>query len=130
MIGIRLTKQRFAGILAVFTFILIGTFSVVAPAHAADVFQGCSGLDAESTVCANKGDKAQPMITIVINTILIILGIIAVIMIIIGGIRYTISGGDASSVKDAKNTILYAVVGLVIAILAFAIVNFVIARLK
>lgn len=65
----------------------------------------------------------------VTNTILYIVGIIAVIMLIIGGIRYVISGGDSKKVTDAKNTILYAIIGLVIAFLAFAIVNFVISAL-
>lgn len=63
------------------------------------------------------------------NTILYVVGIIAVIMLIIGGIKYVISGGDAKKVTDAKNTILYAIIGLVIAFLAFAIVNFVISAL-
>ena len=65
----------------------------------------------------------------VTNTVLYIVGIIAVIMLIIGGIRYVISGGDAKKVTDAKNTVLYAIIGLVICFLAFAIVNFVISAL-
>ena len=65
----------------------------------------------------------------VTNTILYIVGIIAVIMLIIGGIKYVLSGGDAKKVTDAKNTVLYAIIGLVIAFLAFAIVNFVISAL-
>lgn len=65
----------------------------------------------------------------VTNVILYIVGIIAVIMLIIGGIKYVISGGDAKKVTDAKNTVLYAIIGLVIAFLAFAIVNFVISTL-
>ena len=65
----------------------------------------------------------------VTNTILYIVGIIAVIMLIIGGIRYVTSGGDAKKVTDAKNTVLYAIIGLVISFLAFAIVNFVITAL-
>ena len=63
------------------------------------------------------------------NTILYIVGIMAVIMLIIGGIKYVISGGDAKKVTDAKNTVLYAIIGLVVAFLAFAIVNFVISAL-
>ena len=47
-------------------------------------------------------------------------------MLIVGGIRYVVSGGDQSAVQGAKNTILYAIVGVVVAILAFAVVNFVI----
>ena len=65
----------------------------------------------------------------VTNTILYIVGIVAVIMLIIGGIKYVISGGDSKKVTDAKNTVLYAIIGLIIAFLAFAIVNFVISAL-
>ena len=65
----------------------------------------------------------------VTNTILYIVGIIAVIMLIIGGIKYVVSGGDSKKVTDAKNTVLYAIIGLVICFLAFAIVNFVISSL-
>ena len=63
------------------------------------------------------------------NIVLYIVGVIAVIMLIIGGIKYVVSGGDAKKVTDAKNTVLYAIIGLVIAFLAFAIVNFVITSL-
>ena len=54
---------------------------------------------------------------------------IAVIMLIWGGIRYVVSGGDAKKVTDAKNTVLYAIIGLIVAFLAFAIVNFVVNAL-
>lgn len=63
------------------------------------------------------------------NVVLYIVGVIAVIMLIIGGIKYVVSGGDAKKVTDAKNTVLYAIIGLIIAFLAFAIVNFVITTL-
>ena len=59
------------------------------------------------------------------NVLLFILGAISVIMIIIGGLRYVISGGNATAVTAAKNTILYAIVGVIVALLAYAIVNFV-----
>lgn len=62
----------------------------------------------------------------VTNVLLYIIGAISVIMLIIGGIRYTISNGDSSAITNAKNTILYAVIGIVVAILAYALVNFVI----
>ena len=65
----------------------------------------------------------------VTNIVLYIVGVIAVIMLIIGGIKYVVSGGDAKKVTDAKNTVLYAIIGLIIAFLAFAIVNFVITSL-
>lgn len=82
-----------------------------------------------SSICgAAEQDKAPDIIKNVINLILTVLGMIAVIMIIIGGIRYTTSNGDASGIKGAKDTILYAVVGLIVAILSYAIVNFVLGR--
>ena len=62
----------------------------------------------------------------VINTILYVAGIVAVAMLIIGGIRFMISRGDKDKVQKAKNTILYACIGLIICALAFAIVNWVI----
>ena len=64
--------------------------------------------------------------TQITNTVLYVVGIISVVMLIWGGLRYVISGGDSKKVTDAKNTIMYAIIGLIIAILAFAIVNFVI----
>ena len=69
-----------------------------------------------------------PIFRTITNVLLFIIGAISVIMLIIGGIRYTTSNGDQQAVQNAKNTILYAVVGLVIAILAFAAINFVISN--
>jgi len=63
------------------------------------------------------------------NILLFLIGAIAVIMLIIGGIRYVISGGDQAQVTSAKNTILYAIVGIIVAFLAFAAVNFVTTQL-
>jgi glucose uptake protein GlcU len=63
------------------------------------------------------------------NVMIYVVGAIAVIMLIIGGLRYVISQGDKGNVESAKNTILYAVIGIVIAVLAYAIVNFVSASL-
>lgn len=63
------------------------------------------------------------------KVLLFIIGAVSVIMLIIGGIRYTISQGDSSAVTSAKNTILYSIVGLVVAILAYAAVDFVVKSL-
>lgn len=65
----------------------------------------------------------------VTDTLLFAIGIISVIMIIVGGIKYTTSDGDSGKASSAKNTVLYAVIGLVIAILAYAIVQFVMTQL-
>ena len=71
------------------------------------------------------GQNLQPQIQNAINTLLFVIGVVAVIMIIIGGIKYTLSNGDSAQITSAKNTILYAVIGIVVALLAYAIVNFV-----
>lgn len=60
------------------------------------------------------------------SIMLFVIGAIAVIMIVIGGLRYVLSGGDSSQITAAKNTILYAIIGIVVAILAYAIIQFVI----
>lgn len=67
--------------------------------------------------------------TTVVNILLFVIGAISVIMLIVGGIRYTVSNGDSSQITTAKNTIMYAIVGLIIAFLAFAIVNWIITDL-
>ena len=69
------------------------------------------------------------VITTITNVLLFIVGALSVIMLIFGGLRYVISGGNSTAVTAAKNTILYAVVGLVIAFLAYAAINFVITSL-
>lgn len=63
------------------------------------------------------------------NALLFLVGAISVVMLIIGGIRYVVSAGDQNAVTGAKNTILYAVVGIVVAFLAFAAVRFVTGQL-
>jgi hypothetical protein len=113
--------------------LVVAFAGVSAPAYAAvNVFKNPGGDQADAAkVVNNDGNKTfQQTMTQVISTLLVVLGMIAVIVIIIGGIRYTTSNGDQSAIKSAKNTILYAVVGLVVAILAFAIVNFTIAAFK
>lgn len=70
------------------------------------------------------------LVGIIINVILFIAGAVAVVMIIIGGIKYIISNGNDTMVTSAKHTIMYAVIGLIIVLLAFAIVNFIIDGIK
>jgi ABC-type Fe3+ transport system permease subunit len=62
----------------------------------------------------------------VTNVLLFLIGAVSVIMLIVGGLRYVLSGGDSTAVTAAKNTILYAVIGIIVALLAYAIVNFVV----
>ncbi len=79
-------------------------------------------------------DNAETDIMVLIKRILLaiftIVGIIAVVMIILGGVNYATSQGDPQKVKKGKDTILYGIIGLVVVILAFAIVNFVLGALS
>jgi hypothetical protein len=72
---------------------------------------------------------AGSIFSIISNTLVFLVGAISVIFLIIGGLRYVISNGDSKNVEAAKNTILYAIIGIVIAIIAYALVNFVITTL-
>ncbi len=112
-------------VMAVLGIVIVSASLVSHTAYAVNVFQGCDGPAKGSAVCTGGGQTIQGFAGNIINTLLFLLGIIAVIMIIIGGIRYTTSNGDASGTKGAKDTILYAVVGVIVAIMAYAIVNFV-----
>ena len=78
-----------------------------------------------STICADD-TKAEDIVTNLVNTFLFIIGILSVIMIVHSGFKYTTSRGDAEAVKSAKNTLMYSVVGLIVAMLAYAIVKFVV----
>lgn len=85
----------------------------------------------EGKNCAKTGDQKGNLgnlIEDVTNVLLFIIGAVAVIMIIVGGIRYVISNGDSAQITSAKNTILYAVIGIIVALLAYAIVNFIITE--
>ena len=83
----------------------------------------CARNDEQPENLFNGDDSVFQTVT---NVMLFLIGAISVVMLIYGGIRYTISQGDSTAVTNAKNTIMYAVIGIVIAILAFAIVNFVV----
>lgn len=92
----------------------------------------CSGNAASTVLCKEKAKKGQfpKYVTIIVNTLLYVLAAVSVIVIIIAGIFYTTSGGDAALITKAKNTLLYAVIGLVVAIMAYAIVNYVITQFQ
>ena len=113
---------------------------------AKNVLQIITGIGACLTLCAGKAmaltvqegaeiARAEGMpaelignngvFTQLTSIALAIVGALSVIMLIWGGVRYIISGGDSKKITDAKNTILYAIIGLIIAVLAYAIVRFV-----
>ncbi|HXH04806.1 MAG TPA: hypothetical protein VNI82_00045 [Candidatus Nitrosotenuis sp.] len=103
---------------------------VAVSAAPSDVLNESCKNSGNSALC--QGQKQQlfgpaGVFTKIINTIIFVIGAVAVIMVVIGGFRYVVSNGDSSSVTSAKNTILYAIVGLIVAMLAYAIVNFVIS---
>ncbi|MFZ2275639.1 MAG: pilin [Candidatus Nanogingivalis sp.] len=93
---------------------------------ACDLMQGSAG---DSSVCDKSSINLKTTARNIINTLLWVVGVAAVIMIIYGGIQYVISAGDSGKVGKAKNTILYAVIGLVVAVMSYAIVNFVVSNL-
>ena len=82
------------------------------------------GVDQATTLFGTTG-----IFTTITNVMLFVVGAISVIMVVIGGLRYVISGGNSTNITTAKNTILYAVIGLIVAILAYAMINFVIGSL-
>ena len=85
-----------------------------------DASSGCATVD--------NSESFTNLLRRIINIFSIIVGVIAVIMIIIGGLKYITSGGDSGNVSGAKNTIIYAIVGLVVVALAQFIVHFVLTN--
>jgi hypothetical protein len=113
-------------LLLVPAFALAISFAVVPAAYAADlnIQGGANSARGDNTPTDLFGNGG--MFQTITNVLLFIIGAIAVIMLIVGGIRYTVSAGDSNAITSAKNTILYAIVGIVVAILAYAVVNWVI----
>ena len=79
---------------------------------------GCSGYGSSTTL--------PDAVTSILSAIIVVCGLVSVAFIIVGGVKYITSSGDAGKAKEARTTILYACIGLIICALAFAIVNFVI----
>ena len=132
------TIKRYLLSLLALPMLALGASFALAPAtYAQQTLEGgvagganaAKGDDQSACLFGNEPgcDQGQtPIFRLITNVLLFIIGAVSVIMLIIGGIRYTVSAGDSSAVQGAKNTILYAIVGIVVAILAYAVVNFVI----
>jgi hypothetical protein len=131
----KLTKSALKNLVlgSIFAFAAIVAPVALVPAVGAACDPGTGvqgGID-----CANTDNTPDNLFdqdgifTTVVNVLLFLIGAISVIMLIIGGIRYTVSGGDSGAVTAAKNTIMYALIGLVVAFLAFAIVNWVLGAI-
>lgn len=122
-------KKFIVSIFAVFALV----FVPLTPVAAVDVFQDCTGAAADTSICkATKTDKlfgAGGLWNRILSTFTFIIGAVAVLMIIIGGLRYVTSNGDPAQLTGAKNTIMYAAIGLVIAAMANAVVNFVLTNI-
>lgn len=121
--------KRFALILASLGALL---FFVAPAAYAFDAVD-CDGLTTAQCDLLSQ-DKLNPAkknnyIWDIVRFIFILLGAVAVIMIIVGGFQYATSQGDSNATAKAKNTILYAVIGLAVALFATAIVTFIINQL-
>jgi hypothetical protein len=125
--------------IAIVSLISIALFAVPvmvpAMAHADTIQNGlCGGASLSTTPadCASSTtgstSKIQGIITTTITIFSWVVGIASVIMIIIGGMRYIISGGESGNVQGAKNTILYSIIGLVVVALAQFIVQFVLNK--
>lgn len=118
-----MTKKALLGLTGSTALALVAVFIPTAGTANAQVQGGINAAEGEGVPSTLFGESS--IFTTVVNVLLFLIGAISVIMLIIGGIRYTVSAGDAGNVTAAKNTILYAIVGLIIAFLAFAIVNWV-----
>lgn len=135
--------KRIKNLLTAFAVAGLLAAPVLAPATvlAADDISGglaCgSQLDVSSVDNPNcsidegvQSEKLNDIIKLVINIFSLVVGLAAVIMIIIGGLKYITSGGDSGNIQSAKNTILYAIIGLVVVALAQFIVRFVLSRVS
>ena len=101
------------------------TAPAISPAKAVNPYGACDA-NSSSAICKGKGESlSEGFVKPTINIILWVVGVAAVIVIVVAGLKYVTSSGNPSAVSSAKTTILYAVIGLVIAITAYAIVNFV-----
>lgn len=116
--------KKIVTIAITFVFVAVGGLLMSQAASAVGLYDACS-TDPNNIVCANSGESVDPTLKQVIKYLLIISGIVSVVMVIIGGLKYTTSNGDSSKVSSAKNTILYAIIGVIISALAYAIVDYV-----
>ena len=109
--------------------LMVGLLGVFTPSvSAANGIDICSGDSKDSVYCQNKDkgeDQVNGIIKTIVGVLLMAVGAISIIMIVIGGILFALSSGDAQKAAKARSTILYAVVGLIVSVFASAIVNFV-----
>lgn len=91
---------------------------------------GGSGSGEAGVELVGNGDgELTAYVGSIVKGVIAVLGFVCVIVMIFGGTNYMASGGDSAKVQKAKNTILYGLIGLIICVLAFAIVNLVIVNI-
>jgi len=88
----------------------------------------CAGLTTGGGACNDNGKEVTGLVRTIINVISVIAGFVAVVMIIVGGMKYITSGGESSKTASAKNTIIFSLIGLVIVAMAQVIVRFVLQQ--
>lgn len=93
-----------------------------------DLTVGSGGTACDPADTSVGTQRIQDIVTFIINIFSVIVGIVAVIMIIWGGFKYITSGGDSGNITSAKNTIIYAIIGLIIVALAQFLVKFVLDK--
>ena len=104
--------------------------------NSSDVAEGIDSVNSGAAAQGVSGIQPVPapdlfeVIKGLLSTTFGVVGIIAVVMIIIGGFHYMTSQGSPEKVQKGKNTILYGIIGLIICLSAFAIVNFILASLN
>lgn len=112
--------------------VAVGVGMAPVSAYAATATQtACGALtNNQNTTCTDTSGSVNVtnVVKLVINILSLVVGVVAVIMIIIGGLKYVTSNGDSNALSSAKNTILYAIVGLVIVAMAQFIVQFVLSN--
>jgi hypothetical protein len=126
--------QKIGTALMLVPAMLLGISMFAAPALAVQC-NGSEGYTLVGGVCVSQGDNvyqgdllsgSDSLVRTIINIFLYVVGILSVAFIIFAGVRYVTSGGDQNKVKSAKDTLLYAIIGLIVAILGWAIVNLVV----
>lgn len=130
-------KGILVSLLFVASFLILGLFITPKVFAGGDVLAPACEMASDAEACQGRGDAnpqgkifgPQGVLTKVANFIIMIVGVASVIMIMIGGFKYITSSGDPTNTKSAKDTILFAVVGIVVAIFGEAIVLFVLNRL-
>ncbi|MDB5168781.1 MAG: rane protein of unknown function [Candidatus Saccharibacteria bacterium] len=128
-----MSKFKLAVITLALSFTALLGATTLTPAFADLKGDACSGLqqlNSAQTCGPNSNGGINSLVKSVVTILSYIVGIVAVIMVIISGLKYILASGDPSNVTSAKNTLLYAIVGLFIAALAQAIVHFALSAAK